>query len=235
MKKLALFALPLALASCTMVGPTDANYTFARQAVVTSTAPAYAPAGTARVTERLGVTRTAITLSGMAPYAIYVAHYHKQGTAAPAATTSTVTTTTETATAAAPAAATPAAGTPAPGAPAPAAPTPGTAPGGAIAGGTVESPAATATTTDTAGAAPATNTAAQPAAVPAVNPCQSNGAPIMESKMVAQAGADGKVTLEGFVATALIQDATYLNVHTASDFNGTPADSGVVCTPVAIQ
>ncbi|SEJ81149.1 hypothetical protein SAMN04488058_12012 [Deinococcus reticulitermitis] len=229
MKKLAFLALPLALASCTMVGPTDANYTFARQSVVTSTAPAYAPAGTARVSERLGITRTTITLSGMAPYAIYVAHYHKQGEAVPAASAAepTATASAAPAEAAAPAATattpTPAPATPAPATPAPATPAPAT-------------PApATATTPEAAPAEATAQAQPAPAPVPAVNPCDTNGAPIMESKMVAQAGPDGKVTLEGFVATSVIQDATYLNVHHARDFNGTPADSGVVCTPVVID
>ena len=177
MKKLALIALPLVLASCTMAGPTEANYTLAPQAVVKQVGPAYAPAGTAQVNEALGVTRTSITLTGMAPYAIYVAHYHKPG-AAPAGTTGATTTT-----------------------------------------------ATTAAATTTATMAPTAST----------DVCSTNGPAIMESRMIAQATADGKVTLNGIVATALIRDAAYINVHHGRDFSGALADSGVICTPVTVR
>lgn len=171
MKKLALIALPLVLASCTMAGPTEAQYTFAPQAVVKPVGPTYAPAGTAQVQEALGVTRTTLTLTGMAPYAIYVAHYHKAGAAA--ATTSTAA-------------------------------------------------AATGTTEATMTMTPA-------------NVCSTNGPAIMESRMMAQASADGKVTLSGTVPTAVIRDAAYINVHHGRDFTGALADSGVICTPVTVR
>lgn len=150
-QNVALFsALTAMLASCSMVGPGVNEYTMARQTVVKSTDPVYAPAGTARIVRDLGTTRTNITLTGMTPYAIYVAHYHKQGQAD----------------------------------------------------------------------------------VPA---CESGGAAIMESKIVAQADKDGKVTMQGLVANALIDGATYLNVHHARDFGGTPSDSGVICSPVTLN
>ena len=156
MKKLALIALPLVLASCTMAGPTEANYTLARQAVVKPAGPVYAPAGTVQTNEALGVTRTTITLTGMAPHAIYVAHDHKLGAVPAGATTP-------------------------------------------------------------------------------VNACETNGPAIMESRMIAQANAEGKVTLNGIVATAVIRDAAYVNVHHGRDFSGALADSGVVCSPVTVR
>ena len=66
------------------------------------------------------------------------------------------------------------------------------------------------------------------------SPCASNGAAIMESKMVGMTDASGVLTLSGSVADSAIMNATYLNVHTASDAMGTPADAGVACTPVKI-
>ena len=52
--------------------------------------------------------------------------------------------------------------------------------------------------------------------------------------MIAQATADGKVTLSGIVPTALIRDAAYINVHHGRDFSGALADSGVICTPITM-
>lgn len=185
MKKLALIALPLVLASCTLAGPTEDNYTFAPQAVVKPVGPTYAPAGTAQVQEALGVTRTTLTLTGMAPYAIYVAHYHKAG--------------------AAPAAATPAATT-------------------------------TQASTGTDAAATTSTTTMTPMSdMTSASVCSTNGPAIMESRMIAQASADGKVTLEGMVPTAVIRDAAYINVHHGRDFSGALADSGVICTPVTVR
>lgn len=201
MKKLALIALPLVLASCTMAGPTDAKYTFAPQAVVKQVGPTYAPAGTAQVQEALGVTRTTLTLTGMAPYAIYVAHYHRPGAAPAAATPATAPAATTTAT-------TTAATTTA-------------APTGADA-------AATTSTTTTTTMAPMTD-------MTSANVCSSNGPAIMESRMIAQASADGTVTLQGIVPTALVRDAAYINVHHGRDFSGALADSGVICTPVTVR
>ena len=63
-------------------------------------------------------------------------------------------------------------------------------------------------------------------------PCKSGGAPIMASMMVGQTDAAGALTLSGNVATADIAAATYLNVHTAKDSTGAPADAGVACTPL---
>ncbi len=63
------------------------------------------------------------------------------------------------------------------------------------------------------------------------DPCKSGGTPIMSSKMVGQTDATGALTLSGSVNSADIAAATYLNVHTASDAMGTPADGGVACTP----
>ncbi|MFC4452826.1 superoxide dismutase [Deinococcus sonorensis] len=63
-------------------------------------------------------------------------------------------------------------------------------------------------------------------------PCLSKGAPIMASKMVGQSDATGMLTLSGSVMTSAIADATYINVHTASDAEGTPADDGVACTAI---
>lgn len=178
MKKLALIALPLVLASCTMAGPTEGTYTLAPQAIVKSASPVYAPAGTAKINEALGVTRTTITLTGMAPYAIYVAHYHKMGTAAPM----------------------------------------NSAPAANTTAGTDMNTTVT--------MAPVTDTAS--------NACSSNGPAIMESRMIAQASADGTVTLSGIVPTATIRDAAYINVHHGRDFSGALADSGVVCTPITM-
>lgn len=197
MKKLALIALPLVLASCTMAGPTEGTYTLAPQAVVKPAGPVYAPAGTAKISETLGVTRTTITLTGMAPYAIYVAHYHKMGTAAPmgsapATNTNMAMSSTDATT--------------------------------------------TASTTDTTVAASTdmTTTVTMAPVTAAPNPCNSDGPAIMESRMIAQASADGKVTLSGIVPTALIRDAAYINVHHGRDFSGALADSGVICTPITM-
>lgn len=199
MKKLALIALPLVLASCTMAGPTEGTYTLAPQAVVKPAGPVYAPAGTAKINETLGVTRTTITLTGMAPYAIYVAHYHKMGTAAPMGSAPATNTN--------------------------------------MAMSTTDAAATTtASTTDTTVAASTdmTTTVTMAPVTAAPNPCNSDGPAIMESRMIAQASADGKVTLSGIVPTALIRDAAYINVHHGRDFSGALADSGVICTPITM-
>ena len=67
------------------------------------------------------------------------------------------------------------------------------------------------------------------------DPCLSGGVPIMASKMVGMSDGVGMATLSGSVMNTAIDGATYLNVHTASDSAGTPADSGVACTPVNKQ
>ena len=64
------------------------------------------------------------------------------------------------------------------------------------------------------------------------DPCSSGGAPIMSSKMVGQSDAMGMLTLSGSVAASDVMNATYYNIHTASDAAGTPADAGVSCTSV---
>ena len=78
MKKIVLLpALAMTLASCSILAPSSMDYTLAPQKKVTTTAPAFAPAGKATVRERVGTVRTSIELSGMIPQAIYVAHFHK--------------------------------------------------------------------------------------------------------------------------------------------------------------
>ena len=67
------------------------------------------------------------------------------------------------------------------------------------------------------------------------DPCSTNGAPILASKMVAQADASGAVTLMGSVAKADVAQARYYNVHTAKDAEGTVADPGVLCSAVTIN
>ncbi|WP_420596086.1 superoxide dismutase [Deinococcus sp.] len=67
------------------------------------------------------------------------------------------------------------------------------------------------------------------------DPCKSNGDPILSSKMVAQSDAGGAVTLTGSVAKADVLKATYYNVHTSKDAEGTPADPGVACSAVTIK
>ncbi|MEF2276892.1 superoxide dismutase [Deinococcus sp. YIM 134068] len=64
------------------------------------------------------------------------------------------------------------------------------------------------------------------------DPCSSGGPAIMSSKVVGQTDAGGMLTLTGSVARADVMNATYFNVHTASDAQGTPADPGVACTAV---
>ncbi|UTA50211.1 hypothetical protein MSS93_10650 [Deinococcus radiodurans] len=165
--------------------------------------PVYAPAGTAKISETLGVTRTTITLTGMAPYAIYVAHYHKMGTAAPMG--SAPATNTNMAMSSTDATAT-----------------------------TTASTSTTSTDTTVAASTDMTTTVTMAPVTAAPNPCNSDGPAIMESRMIAQASADGKVTLTGIVPTALIRDAAYINVHHGRDFSGALADSGVICTPITM-
>ena len=64
------------------------------------------------------------------------------------------------------------------------------------------------------------------------DPCASGGEAILSSKIVGQPDSQGALTLSGSVATADIANATYFNIHTASDPQGTPADAGVACTPL---
>ncbi|GBF05946.1 copper/Zinc superoxide dismutase related enzyme [Deinococcus aerius] len=64
------------------------------------------------------------------------------------------------------------------------------------------------------------------------NPCESGGAPIMSSKIVGQTDASGMLMLMGSAPQADVMNATYFNIHTASDAAGTPADAGVACTAV---
>lgn len=67
------------------------------------------------------------------------------------------------------------------------------------------------------------------------NPCDSNGAPIMSSKMVGRSDAAGMLSLNGNVPSADVADATYYNIHTAKSDQGEPADPGVTCTPVQMR
>ena len=224
MKKLALIipAISIALASCGVAGPTTTSYTLARPSSVQSLAPAYNPAGTVSVGQVPGVTRTSITLTGLAPYGIYVARYFTPGAAAT--------------TTAAPVATTPDATTPAAAAGStvtnPATATSGTSAGGAISGGTLAQTQATGTTS-------ATDPAATPAATPApvANPggvC-TGGTAIATSQLIGQADKDGKLSLDGFIPTAAVSGASYLSVQGASDFRGTPSDSGVLCSAVSLS
>lgn len=220
MKKLALIipAISIALASCGVAGPTTTSYTLARPATVQSLAPAYSPAGTVSVGQVPGVTRTTITLTGLAPYGIYTARYFTPGTGA---TTTTTTTT---------GAATPAAASTTVTNPATA--TSGTASGGAIAGGTLAQTQATGTTsaTDTAAMSMTTTTT-----VATSGSVCSGGTAIATSRLTGQADKDGKLSLDGFIPTAALSGAAYLNVQGASDFAGTPSDSGVLCTAVSLN
>lgn len=67
------------------------------------------------------------------------------------------------------------------------------------------------------------------------DPCASNGAPIMSSKIVGQTDASGMLTLSGNVSAADVMSATYFNIHTAKDAGGDPADAGVACTAVKMM
>ncbi|WP_102125857.1 superoxide dismutase [Deinococcus planocerae] len=66
------------------------------------------------------------------------------------------------------------------------------------------------------------------------DPCKSGGPPIMSSKIVGTTDGTGILTLNGSVPRADIAQATYFNIHTASDAQGTPADPGVACTAVTV-
>jgi len=66
------------------------------------------------------------------------------------------------------------------------------------------------------------------------SPCRSGGDLIKSSTLIGMSDASGALTLSGSVPTNDIANATYFNVHTASDSMGTPADGGVSCTPVKI-
>ena len=67
------------------------------------------------------------------------------------------------------------------------------------------------------------------------DPCKSTGAPIMSSKIVAMSDATGMVTLSGSVNKSEVLQATYFNVHTAKDADGTPNDAGVLCSAVKMM
>ncbi|GMA13966.1 superoxide dismutase [Deinococcus metallilatus] len=64
------------------------------------------------------------------------------------------------------------------------------------------------------------------------DPCSSGGPAIMSSKIVGMTDAGGRLTLMGSAPRADVMNATYFNIHTASDAQGTPADPGVACTAV---
>ena len=64
------------------------------------------------------------------------------------------------------------------------------------------------------------------------DPCTSKGAPIMASTIVGRSSDTGTLTLRKTIDQNVIKNATYFNVHTAADAQGTPADDGVACTPV---
>ena len=64
------------------------------------------------------------------------------------------------------------------------------------------------------------------------DPCASNGQPILASKIVGMTDAGGMLSMSGSVAKSAVLQATYFNVHTAKDAEGTPADSGVACSAV---
>ncbi|AFD24883.1 hypothetical protein [Deinococcus gobiensis] len=223
MKKLALIipAISIALASCGVAGPTMSSYTLSRPATVQSLAPTYSPAGTVSIGQVPGVTRTTITLTGLAPYAIYTARYFTPGTGA------TTTTTTSTATAAPAGAAASTTVTN------PATATAGTSAGGAIAGGALAQTQATGTTSTTDMAAVGTMTTTTTVATSG-SVC-SGGMAIATSRLTGQADKDGKLSLDGFIPTAALSGAAYLNVQGASDFAGTPSDSGVLCTAVSLN
>ncbi|MFC5849988.1 hypothetical protein [Deinococcus petrolearius] len=217
MKKLALIipAISIALASCGVERPTSTAYTLVRPANVQSLAPVYNPAGTLSVGQVPGVTRTTLTLTGLAPYGIYVARYFTPGAAAMPAATAPV--------APAPAAAASSTVTN------PATATAGTSAGGAISGGTLAQ-------TQAAGTTSATDPAAMPMGTPApmANPggACSGGTAIAASQLIGQADKDGKLSLDSFLPTAALSGAAYLNVQGASNFMGTPSDSGVLCAAV---
>lgn len=63
----------------------------------------------------------------------------------------------------------------------------------------------------------------------------TGGTAIATSRLTGQADKDGKLSLDGFIPTAALSGATYLNVQGASDFAGTPSDSGVLCTAVSLS
>lgn len=67
------------------------------------------------------------------------------------------------------------------------------------------------------------------------DPCKSNGTPIMSSKIVALSDATGMIILSGSVNKADVMQATYFNVHTAKDADGTPNDAGVLCSAVKVM
>lgn len=74
--KLLLAALPLALASCTMMLP-GSPYTLGKQPA----AGELTPAGTVQATDSSTAVRTEARVSGLKPNQYYVAHYHVLGRA----------------------------------------------------------------------------------------------------------------------------------------------------------
>ena len=60
-------------------------------------------------------------------------------------------------------------------------------------------------------------------------PCASGGAPIMATTMTGRTDANGNVDLRNLVPSSVLQNATYINVHTANDAFA-PVDGGVICT-----
>lgn len=65
-------------------------------------------------------------------------------------------------------------------------------------------------------------------------PCSSNGAPIMASRIIGKTDSSGYLALNGEVAASTVTTATYFNIHTATGAEGTPADAGVACTGVRL-
>lgn len=78
MKKLLALALPLALASCTMMLP-GSPYTLGKQPA----AGDLNPSGTVSAKTSSGMVMTEAKVMGLRPSQTYVAHYHLQGTASP--------------------------------------------------------------------------------------------------------------------------------------------------------
>lgn len=60
-------------------------------------------------------------------------------------------------------------------------------------------------------------------------PCASGGAPIMATTMTGRTDANGNVEMRNLVPSGALQNATYINVHTANDAFA-PVDGGVICT-----
>lgn len=67
------------------------------------------------------------------------------------------------------------------------------------------------------------------------DPCSSGGPPIMSTAMVGMTDANGMLMLRKDVPRGDAMQASYYNIHTASDAAGTPADAGVACTAVKLN